>query len=166
MDLVQAKAPSVMFLAKTLAHEARLDNVKDQIHFDKKFFVQRQNKGGGLVMFWKDDTEVDVVLSSLKYIDATINKSSKEAWRFTGFYSKPKTHKRHESWDLLRYLHSQNSLPWLCSYDFNEITKQSKKLGGRLRPHNQMQIFREALDECELMDLGFKGSPFTWSKQY
>ena len=29
-----------------------------------------------------------------------------------------------------------------------------------------MQIFREALDECELMDLGFKGSPYTWSKHY
>lgn len=109
--MVQAKAPSVVFLAKTLAHETRLDYVKDQIHFDKKFFVQRQNKGGGSVMYWKDDTEVDVVSSSLNHIDATINKSSKEAWRFTGFYGKPETHKRHKSWDLLWYLHGQNSLP-------------------------------------------------------
>ena len=29
-----------------------------------------------------------------------------------------------------------------------------------------MQLFREALDECELLDLGYKGSPFTWSKHY
>lgn len=29
-----------------------------------------------------------------------------------------------------------------------------------------MQLFREALDECGFMDLGFKGFPFTWSKHY
>ena len=38
-DVVQAKAPPVVFLAKTLADEARLDYVKDRIRFDKKFFV-------------------------------------------------------------------------------------------------------------------------------
>lgn len=50
MDLVQAKAPYVVFLAVTLAHEARIDYVKDRIHFDKKFFVQRATRGGGLVL--------------------------------------------------------------------------------------------------------------------
>lgn len=39
VDVVLAKAPAVMFLAKTLADEARLDYMKDRIHFDKKFFV-------------------------------------------------------------------------------------------------------------------------------
>lgn len=29
-----------------------------------------------------------------------------------------------------------------------------------------MQIFREVLDECEFMDLGFKCFPYTWSKHY
>ena len=161
--MVQAKAPSVVFLVETLANEARLDYVKDRIHFDKKKFVQRLNKGGGLVLFWKFGIEVDIVSSSLNHIDATINKSSGEAWRFTGFYGEPETHRRHKSWDLLRQLHRQSSLPWLCTGDFNEITKQSEKLGGRLRPYTQMQIFKEALDECELMDLGFKGSLYTWT---
>ena len=166
MDLVQTKVPSIVFLAKTLVDEAWLDYVKDHIHFDKNNFVQRLNKGGGLVRFWKNDTKVDVASSSLNHIDATINKSSREAWRFTSFYGEPETHKRNESWNLLRQLHGQNSLLWLCASDFNEITKQLEKLGCRLRPHIQMQIFREALDECELMDLGFKGSPYTWSKHY
>ena len=134
VELVQAKAPSVVFLAETLADEARLDYVKDRIRFDKKFFVQRINKGGGLVLFWKFGTEVDVVSSSLNHIDATINKNFEGAWRFTGFYGEPETSRRHESWDLLRHLHRQSSLPWLCAGDFNELTKQSEKSGGRLRP--------------------------------
>ena len=166
VEVVQVKAPSVVFLVKTLANKARLDYVKDRIRFDKKFFVQRVNKGGGLALFWNIDTEADVESSSLNHIDATIYKSSGKAWRFTGFYGELETHMRHESWDLLRYLHRQSSLPWLCAGDFNEITKQSEKASGRLRSYSQMQIFREALDECGLLDLGYKGSTFTWSKHY
>lgn len=97
MEMVQTKARIVVFLAKILADKARLDYVKDWIQFDKKFLVKRVNKGGGLVLFWKIDTEVNVESSSLNHIDVTINKSSGEAWRFIGFYGELETHMRHES---------------------------------------------------------------------
>jgi len=111
VNLVQEKVSSILFLAETLANEARLDYMKDQIHFDNKFFVQRVNKGGRRVLYWKNNIEVDVESSSLNHINATINKNSREAWHFTGFYGVPKTHKRQESWDLLHSLHSQSSHP-------------------------------------------------------
>ena len=38
-DVAQAKAPTLVFLAETLVDEARLDFVKEQIRFDKKFFL-------------------------------------------------------------------------------------------------------------------------------
>ena len=155
-----------MFLAETLADKVRLEYVKDRIRFDKMFTVKIVSRGGGLALLWKSDIEVEVVSSSVNHIDVTINKNSEAAWRFTGFYGEPETHMRHESWDLLKNLHRQSSMPWLCAGDFNEITKQSEKVGGRLRPFSQMQNFREALDECGLMDLGYIGSPFTWSKHY
>lgn len=119
--------------------EARLNYVKDRIRFDQKFFVERINKGGGLALFWSDGIEVNVETSSLNHIDVTIKKSSEKPWRFTGFYGEPETQKSFESWDLLRHLHHQSSLPWLCAKDFNEITRQLKKSGGRLRPSNKMQ---------------------------
>ena len=50
--------------------------------------------------------------------------------------------------------------------DFNEIIKSHEKLGGRLRPHQQMQDFRDVLDECGFVDLGFVGNKFTWYKNF
>lgn len=50
--------------------------------------------------------------------------------------------------------------------DFNEITKQDEKMGGAFRPHNQMQLFRDVIDECNFMDLGYVGPKFTWSKHF
>ena len=61
---------------------------------------------------------------------------------------------------------ARESAPWICAGDFNEITKQSEKRGGRIQPHGQMQAFREVLDECGFIDLGFVGSEFTWHKHF
>ena len=47
---------------------------------------------------------------------------------------------------------------------FNELLKLHENNGGRLRPYGQMEKFREVLDECNLLDLGYVGNKFTWSK--
>lgn len=39
-------------------------------------------------------------------------------------------------------------------------------MGGAIRPHSQMQLFRDVIDECGFMDLGFVGQRFTWSRHY
>ncbi|XP_075665232.1 uncharacterized protein LOC142634867 [Castanea sativa] len=46
--------------------------------------------------------------------------------------------------------------------DFNEILKIEEKSGGRIRPNGQVQAFRDVLDFCGFMDLGYTGPEFTW----
>ena len=57
-------------------------------------------------------------------------------------------------------------MPWMCAGDFNEIICREEKLGGEIHNHGQMQLFRDVLDECGFLDLGFVGSRFTWSKHF
>lgn len=59
-----------------------------------------------------------------------------------------------------------NHLPWLCIGDFNEITNQSEKAGGCLRPTRQMDRIRTAIHHCHFIALGYVGSPFTWSRNH
>lgn len=46
--------------------------------------------------------------------------------------------------------------------DFNEILHMAKKQGGRNRSEKQMTDFREVLTSCDLRDMGYVCSPFTW----
>ena len=87
--------------------------------------------------------------------------STSNQLHLTGFYGEPNTARRHEAWSKLRNLNSQPEKPWLCIGEFNEIVRQDEKLGGARRPHWQMQQFREVINECGFMDLGFEGSNFT-----
>ena len=114
------------------------------------------------MLFWKDDFYPKIETFSKNHIDTMINKNIEDEWRFIGFYGEPNTQKRHELWARLCSLKARGTAPWICVGDFNEISKQSKKKGGRIRPHNQMQPFRDVLDECGFMDMGFVGSLFTW----
>ena len=55
---------------------------------------------------------------------------------------------------------------WLCASDFNEILRSSEKECGSSWSQAQMQIYREAIDKCGFLDLGFTGSQFTWQKHF
>ena len=129
-DYVLAKDPSIILIAETWADEARLKLVKSRLQFDHMFSVPRINRGGGLVLFWKESTNLWVETSSKNHINCIIGGGTEGAWKFNSFYGEPITHKRHESWELLRQLHSQFNLPWLCAGDFNEIVKGAEKQGG------------------------------------
>lgn len=49
-----------------------------------------------------------------------------------------------------------------CRGDFNEIMNYSKKKGGRPINSNSSRDTWDMVDYCELMDLGFERSKYTW----
>ena len=129
-DLIQVKDPTIVFLVKIWVDEARLKEIKRDLNFGNLHFVERINRVGGFALFWKGNVDLHVETSFKNHIDAVVDKGKEGAWRIIGFYGEPVTHKRIKSWNLLRELNSQMTLAWLCLGDFNEITRQSEKLGG------------------------------------
>ena len=77
---MRAKDPFVIFLAETWVDEARLKNVLRKIKFENMFIAPRSNKGGGLVLYWRESIDVMVEGSSKNYIDAIINKNTENEW--------------------------------------------------------------------------------------
>ena len=164
--VIRAKDLSAVFITETWVDKARLKEIQRQIEFENFFFRERNNRGGGLALYWRNSLDLSIDTFSKNHIDAIINKGTEEAWRFTGFYREPITQKRFESWNKLRQLNNKYNLPWLCAGDFNEIARSSEKLGGSNRSQTQMQLFKDVMDECEFMDLGYVGSPFAWQKHF
>ncbi|XP_075092253.1 uncharacterized protein LOC142172518 [Nicotiana tabacum] len=52
--------------------------------------------------------------------------------------------------------------PWLVGGDFNVIWDEEEKFGGLPVSLNEIDDFRHCVNTCNLFDLGFKGSIFTW----
>ncbi|XP_050281196.1 uncharacterized protein LOC126722089 [Quercus robur] len=124
------------------------------------------HQGGGLALLWRCSTTVEVQTYSPNHIDVIISENQgARKWRFTGFYEHPKTSRCNESWTLLSRLSSRSDLPWVCMGDYNELMFASEKEGGNTRPEGQMKQFEDAINRCNLRDLGYKGSAFTWRRR-
>lgn len=108
---------------------------------------------------------IDVINFTANHILAKVTEDDGFTWYLTGFYAWPESNQKSKSWALLTHLLPFVDGPWLCIGDFNAILHSSEKLSRRSSPCNQMNEFKEALEVCQLSDLGFIGYPYIWNKK-
>jgi len=73
--------------------------------------------------------------------------------------------KKKDTWELIKNLSSSTMAKWICVGDFNDTLNLKEKRGGIPRSFAQLQIGRDVMESCSLLDLGFWGYPFTWSNK-
>ncbi|KAL5823208.1 hypothetical protein ACOSQ4_021108 [Xanthoceras sorbifolium] len=154
--------PDLVFLMETLSNKDRMEQLRLFLGFSGKLVVECVGRSGGLVLFWSNQLDINLLSFSLFHIDVSVSVARASPWRFTGFYGSPEVSQRHNAWLLLKRLCGMSSLPWICGGDFNEILMDCEKDGGLPKQRRLLLNFREALDACGLQDLGFEGPLFTW----
>jgi hypothetical protein len=129
---------------------------------DFKEVVISDGRSGGLIIFWKKEVVLSVRDKTENFIYVFIGAGQDNIWRFTGMYGEPRWENKHLTWQRLRELSLISDMPWLVMGDLNDILYQFEKEGGRTRAVNCMQAFRDAIDDCNLTDMGYIGDKFTW----
>ncbi|XP_023881645.1 uncharacterized protein LOC111994021 [Quercus suber] len=161
---VKEEDPNLVFLMETKFKLTEMEGIKRKIERQHGLVVPSQNRGGGIALLWKNTLQVEPLTYSQRHMDViVIEGGGRKRWRFTGFYGNPEMCKREESLNLIRNLSKRCDLPWVIMGDFNEIIHANEKEGGNARPEGQMKLFRDTINSCELRDLGYYGSDFTWS---
>ena len=107
----------------------------------------------------KSELTAEVKSWSKHHIDAIVCAKNRSYWRCTEVYRHLETCRKHHTWTFLKRLANLSSLFWLCFGDFNEILWRHEKIGGNNREASMMQMFRGAVRNCSLVDLGCKGHP-------
>lgn len=126
--------------------------------------MDKQERGGGLAMFWKHNIVCSVFASSNNHIDLIVKERNGSEWRLTGFYGYPERERRQESWNFIRYLASISTLPWCIFGDFNDLMHNEEKKGRHKHPQNLLDGFRHTIEDCSLIEVDLKGGDFTWEK--
>jgi len=108
---------------------------------------------------------VDLQSLCPNFIDVHVKDTMGVTWRATFVYGEPRIEQQHVFWDRLRFLKAQWDGPWVCIGDFNEALSNDEHLGPTNRGEPQMRLFRECLEDCNLIDLGFCGPKYTWNNR-
>ena len=92
-------------------------------------------------------------------------RNSNFSWLFTAIYASPRTAERHVLWDNLIKVAEMHNMLWVLAGDFNEPFMEGDKFGGKAVSVNRSLHFKECLDKCSMMDIGFSGPCFTWTNK-
>ncbi|XP_052297218.1 uncharacterized protein LOC127902351 [Citrus sinensis] len=157
--------PQIFFCCETKMLARQVESVCRDFNFENCFVVDRKGMGGGLALIWRAEVNVSITSYSSHHIDAIVSSESGLRWRCTGIYGHPELSQKHNTWTLMKRLASLFSYPWCCFGDFNEIMHMHEKIGGNERNLNRVAEFREAVQSCNLQDMGCKGYPYTWSNK-
>lgn len=119
-----------------------------------------------MALFYDESVEINKIVVGPRYIDVLIRLCpSGVQWRGTFIYGEPRAHERHHMWELLRRIRCNASEPWLMIGDFNETMWQSEHFSRTRRSESNMADFRRVLTDCNLYDLGYKGTTWTYDNK-
>lgn len=164
--LVKAAQAKIVFLCETMQAANKVRRLRGRLGLRGFAGVDSDGLSGGLALFWCDQMHVDVQTKNERYIDAYVRMSAQAPpWRLTCVYGEPRSENRQHMWDLLSGLKPRSDLPWCVLGDFNEAMWSFEHFSVTQRSESQMIAFREVLEMCELVDLGFSGLPFTYDNK-
>ncbi|CAL1354334.1 unnamed protein product [Linum trigynum] len=83
----------------------------------------------------------------------------------TAIYASPRQTQQRSLWQALVRTSLNNELPWLLSGDFNAIKTPEEKTGSpSATTFYRCKIFSDRINQADLIDLGFSGPRFTWTR--
>lgn len=86
-------------------------------------------------------------------------------WLFSSIYASPRLAERRILWENLSKVAELHTLPWVVVGNFNEPLAESDKFGGRAVSISRYLDFKDCLDRCNMIDLGFSRPRFTWTNK-
>lgn len=82
------------------------------------------------------------------------------SWLLSAIYTSPRIEERAILWNDLASIAKSHNLPQVITGDFNKPLTTDDKFGGRTISVNKSLLFKECLDKCNMVDLGFSDLKF------
>ncbi|GAU20573.1 hypothetical protein TSUD_33200 [Trifolium subterraneum] len=135
----------------------------------KRQKMEDLSRSRGLALIWNHgNVNMDIINSDFNYIDMILSSpSDTQKWRATGIYGYPQTLNKYLTCRIINDLSCiNNNNKWLVFGDFNLVLTDEEKSGGNPLEPNITTSFRNTLCHCDLQDLSFNGSIYTWTNRH
>ncbi|KAK4254647.1 hypothetical protein QN277_010000 [Acacia crassicarpa] len=161
--MIKKFRPSIIFLMETKMCAGKVTKIRMKCGFSHELVVEPRGLTGGLTVWWLDNISLTVLFKSQNIIHVAAESDSFSTPKLISFvYGPPKEGERRLVWNSLRRWASSVEDPWLVMGDFNDLLSQAEKEGGNPRSLRKIINFQSLLSDCNLPDLEFKGSKYTW----
>ena len=153
-------------MTETRLGGTRAEELAKSFPFDGFLCTNTIGFAGGIWILWKRDAvDVELLCATEQELHVSAKvRGSNSLWLLSVIYASPRRSENRILWENLKIIASMQSLPWVMIGDFNDILYSDEKWGGGNSPSNsRMAEFRNCINDCNMIDLGFSGPKFTWS---
>ncbi|XP_024010239.1 LOW QUALITY PROTEIN: uncharacterized protein LOC112085271 [Eutrema salsugineum] len=160
-ELCNRYSPGFMFLSETKNNHFFLQNMQVNLGFDSLLTVDPLGNSGGLALFYSKDFPVKILHQDDRLFDVeTIIDGNRVCMSFV--YGDPVVKNREYVWERLSRIGISRNEPWFIIGDFNEITGNHEKSGGKKRSEATFLPFRAMIQNCGMIEFPFQGNPLSW----
>ena len=166
-DLVQNHDPAIMVIMETKLSGVKAKVITNRLPFDGAIHTKTIGYAGGLWLLWNSDrVEVKALANTEQEIHVEVKvRPSNFTWILFAIYASPKCEERRILWENLTKVADLHNMPWIMASDFNEPLIEEDKYGGRGVHVNCSPAFKDCLDYCNMVDMGFSGPRYTWTNK-
>ncbi|XP_071939954.1 uncharacterized protein [Coffea arabica] len=166
-EVLHFHSPNVVFLSETKNQEKFMRSVQKKIRFEKGYVVNSIGKAGGMALYWNNAVTIDHLSHTDWYILACItDKEVNSQWWLMCVHASTDSNIRKEQWKHIAEWKKGWGEEWVMVGDFNDLLSNGEKWGGRVRAESSFKDFYSFIRDNELLDIGYKGLPRTWSNYW
>ena len=166
-ELVRCHNPAILVIIETRIGGDRAREIIDRLPFDGAIHTETIGYASGLWMLWNSNrVEITTLANTEQEIHTVVKvRNSNFSWMFTVIYANPRAAEINILWNNLIKVAEMHNMPWVLTGDFNKPLMEDDKFGGRAVNVSRSLLFKECLDKCSMIDIGFSGSQFTWTNK-
>jgi len=163
-DLRRQYQFTMICLLETHSSGNKTMNLATKSGFTNNLIVDANGHYDGIWCLWCNSPwQVQLLSLSNQYMHLRVGWKQESTWLLTIVYGSPRYINQIQLWDDLRELADEIDELWMVIGDFNAILHEHERRGGSINPYlHGMYDLRNTIHDCNLIDIGFQGSPFTW----
>ncbi|XP_043720930.1 uncharacterized protein LOC122668429 [Telopea speciosissima] len=163
-NLLKSEKSDVIFLMETKSQLSRMSRIQRSLKLNNLFTVDATGTARGLALLWHDHITIDIRSADKHLIDCEVSSGNHKFW-LSCIYRDSVRGNRHLVWNRISSFGANRQEPWLCTGDFNSFLGWHEKSGGNRQGDRDINIFRDFLFTCGLLDLGTNGPAYTWKNR-
>ncbi|KAA3467540.1 reverse transcriptase [Gossypium australe] len=156
--------PDIVCLLEPRVSGTKANSIIDKLGFERSHRIESIGFSRGLWVGWKEYISINIIQNHPQFMLLHLQYPNLNNGFFMFvFYGHPDRSKRKSLWADLMNVLPQEPLPWLILGDFNAILSPKDKKSDRTIG-KRCKFFGNFIDVCNLQDLGFIGTFFTWQR--